>query len=937
MSSDTATDYIKELSFADPEIAKSVKEKIEQKRIRLSERQARMLYEEVAWALSLDYAFGNALVDGYLSLYETAGTEERVETYRKLVRKAGEDGPTYGRMLSEHIAPVLACGDEALFNSFMDAVDSMRRKGTYALNEPLRAVSTLLAQGDKKTPPLLLEILKDLYSLELTYGESRHYSHTLPKEVLSFVPSKREWQTEALRRIMLEDYRLADSFLEGMNKGLYFLSREALNRFLTAGIEKYSKERTLGARFISLESESGAEMLSKLQTTVPLSHVRLQLARYVKARIGRPVSVSTLSQMPGAKYREILAESHGVPFVFSDSKYLYLPDEISFFDSYEENRSLYKSLARLESGLYEFNTYGFDIEKAVKLIGALRGNPEFLKRYRDKFESGFQDRSDMERFFSFFPVPEIACDLFNIFEFGRIRVISSKKYPGLIRLSYPFLIREAENMHSKTKSDNPLFLLYALIALGETDLRFYAPDSETEEALIAIFGMFEKAVGMESIVETCAVLVFQTYDSVCGLLRKSLSEADNNSYKPLKMPFGRRLKPDLYFAANKKYEDAGRRIKADLQKNNISVFKSDIVSILEKNGGTLSDADLKEIIISYRNFLDSHGIKNQEMPPDLSLAVFSELDSRKDEAVYPEVTGASFFWYREWDANLCDYLNDHVRVMERKIDGIKGDFYSGALNCYRGTIKRMRREFELLRPEKIKNMRQWIEGDEFDYRSLIEFAVDRKAGLIPSDRLYIKKIKQHRDIAALLLIDLSRSTSGIVIEAGKSVHEIIKEATVLFCEALDVAGDRFSIAGFSGTGRLGVDYYAIKDFTEKMDDAIKKRINALSPQRRTRMGAAVRHAAHQLEKAPSKVRLLLIISDGFPNDNDYKQVYAIEDTRKAISEARSKKIYVRAITVDISPDSRLDDLYGHFHHNVISDVRRLPDRLLRIYGTMTRQ
>lgn len=103
------------------------------------------------------------------------------------------------------------------------------------------------------------------------------------------------------------------------------------------------------------------------------------------------------------------------------------------------------------------------------------------------------------------------------------------------------------------------------------------------------------------------------------------------------------------------------------------------------------------------------------------------------------------------------------------------------------------------------------------------------------------------------------------------------------------------------------------------------------------MGAAIRHATRRLEEAPSRVRLLLIISDGFPNDTDYRQVYAIEDTRRAIFEAQSKKIYVRAITVDISPDSRLDDLYGHFHHNVISDVRQLPDRLLRIYGALTRQ
>jgi hypothetical protein len=737
MSSDTAADYIKELSFADPEIAKSVKEKIEQKRIRLSERQARMLFEEVTWALSLEYSFGNALAAGYISLYETF-KPDKVEKYKKLVRKAGEEGPTLGRIFAEHLVPVIADGDENLLESFIGAVGSMQRKGIYTLSDPMKAVSFLLSKGDKKSCFIFLKLLKDLFTKELTYSECRHFSHIIPKEILSFTPSKRSWQTEALYRIMLKDYSLIDPFFDGIKKGLSFLAEDSMKEFISLGLQKYSKDKLLGTKFISLESKSGAEALAKLQTTAPISHIRLQLSRYMKAKTGRLISVSPLSQMPGILRNDALNENGERPFVFSDGKYLYLPDEISFFETYEENRSLYKSLARLESGLYEFNTFRFDLEKAVKLIGALSGSPDFSERFPDKFDSGLPDCSDMERFFSLFPVSEIARDLFNIFEFGRIRVISAEKYPGIIRLSYPLLIREAGNMHSEAKLDNPLFILYALIALGETDLKFYASDAATEESLIAICGMFEKVVGMERIVETCAVLVFQTYDSVCGLLGKSVSGAENNSYRPLKMPFGRRLKPDLYFTANKKYEEAGKRIRADLQKKNIPVFKSDIVSSLEKNGGTLSDEDLKDIIFSFRDFSDSHGIKNQEIPPDLSLSVFSEINRRNDETVYPEEAGASYFWYREWDANLCDYLNDHVRVIERKIDGIKGDFYSGALNSYRGTIKRMRREFELLRPEKIKNMRQWVEGEEFDYRALIDFAVDRKAGLIPSDRLYKK-------------------------------------------------------------------------------------------------------------------------------------------------------------------------------------------------------
>ncbi|MFO7666500.1 MAG: VWA domain-containing protein [Desulfobacterales bacterium] len=932
------SDPIKNLSFADPEIAESVKEKIEQKNIALSKGQAQTLYEEVIWALSVEYTFGNTLAVGYISLYETV-KPDKVEKYKELVRKAGEKGPTFGRILAEHLVPVLADGDEKLLENFLDAVNSMQQKGTYTLSDPLKAVSLLLSKEDKRSCYIFLEILKYLFSKELTYSESRHFSHLIPKRVLSFQLSKRFWQAEELYRIIREDYHLADLFFDGMEKGLSFLSREALKEFVTLGLQKYTKDKLLGMKFISLESKFGADTLFKLQTSAPLSDIRLQLVRYMKAKTGRFISVCPLSLMPGFVREAVLNENGDRPFVFSDGKFLYLPDEIDLYETYEENIRLYKCLARLESGLYEFNTFGFDLEKAVILCGLFSDEFSFPEGYRNEDDDVREDFSDLEKFFRFFPVWEFARDLFNIFEHGRIRIISAEKYPGLVRFSYPLLIREAKKIYNEEDQDKFLFLLYMLIALGEPALENFNSDDATRKSLMMIYGMFAKAMNIEKNIETCALLVFQTYGIIDKLIRENRPDSNlGNSYRPFKMPFGRRLRPDLYFAVHKKYEREGMRIRSELRKKNIPVFKSDIVSRLVKNDGTLSNEDIKNIVFSFRDFSDSHGIKNNEIPPDLSLSLFSELDGNNDALLYPEDnSGSPVFWYREWDANLCDYLNDHVRVTERKIEVEKSDFYAGTLNRYRGTVKRLRREFELLRPEKIKTLRRWVEGEEFDYRALLDFAIDKKAGLIPSDRLYIKRIKQQRDITALLLIDLSRSTSGLVMEANRSVHEIIKEAAVLFCETLNVAGDKFAVAGFSGTGRFGVDYYIIKDFSENMDDTVRKRINAVSPQRRTRMGAAIRHATRRLEEAHSKVRLLLIISDGFPNDTDYRQVYAIEDTRRAISEAQSGKIYVRAITVDISPDSRLDDLYGHFHHNVISDVRQLPDRLLRIYGTLTRQ
>jgi len=920
---------LEKLYCADPETAKSAEEKINNK-IALTKEQTMMFVEEVTWALSEDHSFGSALSEGYISLFKSAN-HEKIQTYKGLVRKAGETGPTLGRIMAEHLVSVLLYGDQTLLVSFLDAVASMQKKGTYTLPEPLEAVTILLDKGEIKACSVYLKILEYFFSTDLTYGESRYFAHLLPKAVLSFPPLKRAWQTEQLYRIILDDCHLADPFLDGMEKGLSFLLPDALKEFVSIGLKKARKEKQLGIKFLSLESRSGVDTLLKLQTVVPLSSVRLQLVRYIRAKTGSVFSICPLSQMPKYMRREILSEHGDRPFVFSDEKFIYLPDEISLCSSYDENRDLYKCLLRLESEYHEFSSFEFDFEKALEYCGCFHDGDspscgEELQR----------DCSDMEKFFGLFAVKDLAADLFNIFEQGRLRIISREKYPGLVRISYPRLLVEAGRIWKDENPEPLMFLLYLRISLGKEIPGYFTADIKTTALAGLISGIFEKTIEADRSVEICAFLLFQTYGMVEAFLNENITNGRlNDNYRRFKMPFGRSLRPDLYFSANKKYEETGKRVKAELEKSNIHVYKSEIIKRLVINSGDLSSDDIREIISS-RNFKDPGRNINGEKLPEVSFP--PELIFNRNEEAYPEDdSSANVFRYREWNADLCDYLNDHVRVQERNIEGFKSDFYLSTLNRYRGTVKRIRREFELLRPEDILIMRQWVEGDEFDYRALLDFAVDKKAGMIPSDRLYVKRIKQQRDIAVLLLIDLSRSTAGLVIEANKSVHEIIKEAAVLFCEALDVAGDKFAVAGFSGTGRLGVDYYNIKDFSEKMDEIIINRINAVTPQRRTRMGAAIRHATRKLEKTASNARLLLIISDGFPNDSGYKNNYAVEDTRMAVFEAHSKKICVRAITVDAAHDARLDDLYGHFHHNVISDVSELPDRLLRIYGTLTRQ
>jgi nitric oxide reductase activation protein len=403
----------------------------------------------------------------------------------------------------------------------------------------------------------------------------------------------------------------------------------------------------------------------------------------------------------------------------------------------------------------------------------------------------------------------------------------------------------------------------------------------------------------------------------------------------LPIPFGLGVRPDLVRVTNPEEERMALRIKAGLAAKALKVYRSDLREHLLQNNGQLSLNDLTRML----QHSPAEPVDSITAPPGLQ-AILSEILSDAYPNLLPEEPDAdiagSVFWYPEWNNGISDYLRDHTRVVEKEMIGKTVTSYQEALDLNRKLVKKIRYAFELLKPEALAILRGWVEGDELDYQALIEAAIDHKMGRIPSDRLYIKRLKQQRDVAVLLLVDLSRSTANRVTGTEKTILDVERAAIVLFCEALAVVGDAFAVAGFSGTGRLGVDYWNIKAFNDPMGDEIRKRIGAMAPQRSTRMGAAIRHALSRLETMPKKVRLLITLGDGFPNDTGYKGDYAIEDTRRAISEARSKGIHVRPITVNLNPDELLDRMYGSLHHTVISDVRELPDKLWRIYNSLTR-
>ncbi len=897
---------LKLLAVADPDLAEMVSAGLKKKKQPVSSENIKMLVGETLWGMSSEISFGHAIAEGYIKLIGNIN-QDKLPQYRELTRKAGNVGPTFGRLIAIYLVLVLKHGDGRILKMFLDAVDIMQKRGTYTLKGPLKSLATLITAGDKQSAAEYLKLLSTTFSKDLTYSQCRHFSYVLPKNVLSFSPPKRPWQIKELIRLVSEDFRLADPFLDGMENGLYLLSKEALCKFVSLGLKKVRQNIKLGIKYLSLTSKLGIDTYKSMQITVPIMQVQQQINHYLRARTGLMIPIRPLS---------MLSKSHGIEGdnktdACCDGKSIYLPDEISSFKKKEENIKLYKCLARFESGYFEFNTFDFDLEKVIEKCSGISFGVES--------ESSQDKISDLQRFFLLFPNKELASDLFTIFEHGRIRTLFARRYPGLVRNFLPMLQEEAMRIFKEERCVKSIYLLYLRVALGSfTGKNMHADEENIKKAA----GRFEKMIIEDNTVEACAHLVIDTYPEIEAILKKNPGgNKIAEHYLPVRFPFGRQLRPDLFYFANSNFEMA-QTIKMRLEAKGCKIYKSEIRKRLEANNGTLSPEDIEDMIGTD----EFRGIEIQEI-------IGSSKPQTTDIAI---ADTDKTFRYKEWDCNIQDYLNEHVRVVEKSLNGYQDGYYNDVLVQHHALVKKIKYAFELLKPEGLKILRQWVEGDEFDYRALLDFVMDKRAGITPSDRLYIKRIKEQRDIAVLLLVDLSRSTANTVYGSTASVLDIEKESIVLFCEALEVVGDAFAIAGFSGTGRLGVDYFIIKEFDEDMGTSVRQRISAMAPQRSTRMGAAIRHAAGKFDLVSSKVRLMIILSDGFPNDVDYKQDYAIKDTRKAISEVNSKNIYVHSITVNLARYSKLDDLYGDVKHNVISDVRELPDKLLRIYSELTR-
>ena len=293
--------------------------------------------------------------------------------------------------------------------------------------------------------------------------------------------------------------------------------------------------------------------------------------------------------------------------------------------------------------------------------------------------------------------------------------------------------------------------------------------------------------------------------------------------------------------------------------------------------------------------------------------------------------------YPEWDYQVQLFRPDWATVFERKARRGDPERIEDILQAHKPVASRIRQIIDRLRPQGVTRQRKLEDGDELDINAAVDAMVAVRAGLQPDLRITMRHVIHTRDLAVLVLLDLSQSTNDPVRGSDKTVLELTREACALVATAIAGIGDPFAIHGFASDGRHDVQYTRFKDFDQRFDADAKARLAAMQGGLSTRMGAAMRHAAWHLSQQSARRKLLLVVTDGEPADVDERDPqYLRHDAKKAVEELHAKGVESYCLTLDPQADRYVEQIFGRTRYTIVDHVQRLPERLPTLFARLTR-
>ena len=753
--------------------------------------------------------------------------------------------------------------------------------------------------------------------------------------LLRAVPSE-EWRLKILQYGDLLAERDADSALAYLRRAPELVSvigesAGATARFeawFTAGMEvlAYSIE---GARaYFALESQKALTSVETALSGVPLRQVARTVTLFVQGLCGADLTIQALpdSLSQGVSTRATVSQ---------DGHTISLPSLLRRFPTAEENTRLYLVMAAHEAGHVEFGTYRLTLEPLADVVLVLR------QRYGLDTQAA---PDTLAALFQLYPHPGLVQDLWILMEDARVEFLLQQEYPGLQRDLQRFA-REAVTTRSLTHGLTVKELVVdQLLQLSTAASQPVAIHEAIKEEIAILWPMCQAILAPTATAEAAVRVAHAVYVRLEELLASkgemiqadrmnnvsaelgvgpSASEQTGEDYRPItNWAYRGAMNPEFIH----RHDQTEQALDNETQSEGIEPLENAAGPAQESSPqgqrnreGTRTGTESDRLVGGKR--LPSH---------------VEELLALKVEQPTPRDAGLADHTvrYPEWDQGINDYRLNWCRVVERAAEEGSGDIVAATLRAHGTEVSALRRFFESMRPPGLRRVPGQTDGDDLDVDAAVRLYAEQAAGAHLSDRIYIRRDRKERDVAAAFLVDVSGSTSR-QLENGRRVIDVEKEGLVLLCEALEAVGDQYALYGYSGQGRGHVDFCVIKDFDDQLNGKAAQRLGGLVPMRQNRDGAAIRHATAKLLAREARTRLLVLISDGRPLDEGYKDEYSLEDTKMALREARQRGVHPFCITIDREADGYIRRMYGDVQFAVIDRLETLPRRLPRIYQRLT--
>jgi nitric oxide reductase NorD protein len=769
---------------------------------------------------------------------------------------------------------------------------------------------------------------------------------------------------------------------------------DELESWQESGLRILQSSREGGEAYFRLQSTRGEDVLENLSARVELSRVGEILRLYAKALTGRNVSIQTTAS---------LAEK-GIGWVdehraSTEGTTIFLPELMERYPNKDDNFGALKVFATHQAAHLEFESFAFRMDRDGNVFG----------NSRLALAGGRTGATDMERFFDLFPDRQLASDLYTICEDRRIDAAVKQSYGG-IRKTLTRMQR-AELLHRPDVQMLPLRqafvenLVRASLEGADAVLwphsraeemsrglaildRLAEPDANVEDAAEATIRLFRIAAAIPNVLDQDLAEEWESVEAMdpgeamamdAGEMGASgiemqmgdVGEGEADYESPQEVDFRGDFKPELVQLLMKLREDAMGSQAGE--QSPVPLTPEQLAELLEKSVeidlDALMEGDLDASTGMFMsNLLKEAGTPSQDSEQGQQTSDASTPAGEGEEPLKPVVT---VYYYDEWDFRAQDYKPRWCAVKESKLDQGDESFYDKTLQEHSGLVSQTRKQFELMKPELFRKLKRLPDGEDIGLDEAIEWMVDHRAGVPPSEKIYWRRNKIERDVAVAFLIDMSASTDEEINKRDKKyddddydddprkylswwvskrrqeltsppkrIIDLEKESTVLLMTALETIGDQYGIYGFSGYGRDNVEFFVIKDFDESLDQAIKNRLDKITPIRSTRMGPAIRHATHKLDMTDAKVKILFLLSDGRPQDHGYgrdrtEKEYAIHDTKQALNEAKREGITPFCLTVDRAGHDYLKTMCEDIGYEVVADIEALPSRLPTLYRRLT--